>query len=373
MHCDFGTTLRAALGGAALGLAITTTAQADITTTVSGFGTVGGTFSGDGNYTYHHDASEFTGASNQFDVGLESRLGLQAKFDFGSGLSVTAQEVVRQRGDRQFDPGMEWLYAQYSPEPDLQIRLGRIVLGAFMFSDTRQVGYAVPWFRAPSEVYGQLPFDYLDGGQVQWQKSLGRFIINLEASYGSTQGTFETGTLTIVSHSKDMLNTMVSVEYGSLLLRVARTSLNVPTDLPLTATFSVDYQLHENFTNIGVQYDDGRALVLGEWAKTAQNQAPVLNEPLTASSQWYLAGGWHFGKFLPMLIYGNVKEDQSLLATPRSFGTWSANLRYDVTTGIALKAEISRPQAANGQYWITPDLNSTARVNVYSVGADFVF
>jgi hypothetical protein len=202
---------------------------------------------------------------------------------------------------------------------------------------------------------------------------LGPIILNLEVSYGSTQGTFETGTLTIVSHSKDMLNTVGSIEYGSFLLRVARTSLNVPTTLPLTSTFSVSYQLHENFTNIGIQYDDGKALVLGEWAKTAQNLAPVLNEPLTASSQWYLAGGWHFGKFLPMVIYGNSKDQQAILSTPKTYGTWSANLRYDVTTSIALKAEISRPQATNGQYWITPNPNSTARVNVYSFGADFVF
>ena len=97
MHRGFNTTLRVIFGCAVLGLAAWTNAQADVTTTFSGFGTIGGTFTSDSNYAYHHDASEFSGASNQFDVPLESRVGLQARFDFGDGLSITAQEVFRLR------------------------------------------------------------------------------------------------------------------------------------------------------------------------------------------------------------------------------------------------------------------------------------
>src|SRR5581483_9600703 len=171
MQILYETNWRIAIG-VALALAATS-ARADITTTISGFGTVGGSFTSNENYAYRHDASEFSGASNHFDVGLESRFGLQVKFDFGSGLSVTAQEVLRRRGDTDFDPGTEWAYLQYSPTSDWQVRLGRVVLPTFMYSDSRQVGFAQPWFRSPVEVYSQLPFDYLDGGQASWQKSLG--------------------------------------------------------------------------------------------------------------------------------------------------------------------------------------------------------
>jgi hypothetical protein len=372
MHIGYEKTRRVAVCVAAI-LGAASTARADIATTISGFGTVGGSFTSDGNYTFRHDASEFSGASNQFDVGLESRLGLQAKFDFGSGLSVTAQEVLRRRGDSDFNPGMEWLYAQYSPNSEWQVRLGRVVLATFLYSDSRQVGFAAPWFRSPVEVYSQLPFNYVDGGQVAWQKPLGRFVVALQSSYGSTSGVFETGALTIRSNSKDILNVAASVAYGDLLLRVAQTSLNVPTSLPLSPTTSVNYQLHETFLSVGGQYDNGKAVVIGEWAKTKQNNAPLLNEPLAASSQWYAAAGWHFGKFLPLVTYGNVKEQQSLLYAPSRFGSWSGNLRYDVKTNVALKAEVSHAQAGNNTYWVTPNTASNAHVNVYSVGVDFVF
>ena len=372
MHIVHETRWRAVVG-AALTLAAASTARAEISTTISGFGTVGGSFTSDSNFAFRHDASEFTGASNQFDLPLESRLGLQARFDFGSGFSVTAQEVLRQRGATDFSPGTEWLYAQYSPNSEWQVRLGRVVLATFMYSDTRQVGFAAPWFRSPVEVYSQLPFNYLDGGQVSWQKPLGQFVVALQASYGSTSGVFQAGPLTITSNSKDILNISASVNYGDLLLRLAQTTLNVPTSLPLSATASIDYQLHETFLSAGAQYDNGRAVVIGEWAKTKQNDAPVLNLPLTESSQWYATAGWRFGKFLPLVIYGNIKEQQGILYAPSKSGAWSGSLRYDVTSNIALKAEVSRAQASNAQYWVTANSASTAYVNVYSIGADFVF
>jgi hypothetical protein len=372
MQICYETKWRVAVG-VALTLAMATGARADIATTISGFGTIGGSFTSDSNYAFRHDASEFTGASNQFDAALESRIGLQVNFDFGSGLSATLQEVLRQRGNTDFDPGTEWAYLQYSPRPDFQLRLGRVLLATFLYSDSRQVGFAFPWFHSPVELYSQLPFDHIDGGQASWQKALGPVMVALQSSYGTTSGVFQAGNLTIKSDAKDIFNASGSVTYKDLLLRVAQTSLNVPTSLPLSATSSVDYQLHETFLSVGGQYDNGRAVVIGEWARTKQNDAPLLNEPLQASTQWYAAAGWHFGKFLPLVIYGNVKERQSVLYAPSEHGSWSASLRYDVATHVALKAQVSRAQASNTQYWVTPNAASNAYVNLYSIGADFVF
>jgi hypothetical protein len=367
-------TLRAGIC-AALALAGATAAQADgVATSISGFGTVGGSFTSNSNYVFRHEAGEFTGASNQFDIGLDSRIGVQARFDFGSGFSVTAQEVVRERGDKTFDPGTEWLYLQYSPTSDLKLRVGRVVMATFLYSDSREVGFAAPWFRAPTEVYGAEPFNYLDGAQALWNVNLGQFVLKLESSYGTTDGLFQTNGLTLTSHAKDIFNAAIALEYGNILLRVAQTSLNVPTNIPLSQTLVLNYNIQDKFTTIGVQYDDGRAIVVSEFAKRHQNDAPVLNEPLSNTSQWYVAGGWRFGKFTPLLSYAKAQNKKSILSpTEADYGTWSGSLRYDVVNNVALKAEISRAQAGNGSYWITPNPASGERVNVYSLGADFVF
>jgi hypothetical protein len=122
---------------------------------------------------------------------LESRIGVQAVVTFDSRWSVTAQEVAKLRGSNNYDPGTEWLFAQYQPDPGLKLRLGRVVLPVFLVSDTINVGYTVPWFRAPNDLYYTEPYEYIDGGQVLWQHSLGALQLNLETTYGQTQGSFE--------------------------------------------------------------------------------------------------------------------------------------------------------------------------------------
>ena len=358
----------------ALTLAAATAARADITTTFSGFGTVGGDFTSNSGYSYNHDASEYVGASNQFDIGVESRLGLQGKVDFGSGWSVTAQEVFRLRGSNQFDPGTEWLYVQYSPDSDFQIRLGRVVLPVFLYSDSRQVGYAAPWFRSPNEVYAAFPFDYVDGGQISWQKTLGQFSIALQGTTGTTTGTFNTAdNLTVVVDGHDIFNESFSITYGDLLVRVAQTTLKSPTNLALTPTFTLSYVEHGTFLSAGAQYDNGHAVVLGEWVNAKQGPAPIFNEPLTASKAWYASAGWRFNKFLPLVTYASTHAEQSILSAPYTKGSWSGSLRYDVVSNVALKAEVTRAPGTDAIIFGSSNPTAVAHVNVYSIGADFVF
>ena len=95
-------------------------------------------------------------------------------------------------------------------------------------------------------------------------------------------------------------NLAATLTYKNLLLRIAETSLAVPLTLPFSPTFAVTYTDHDKFLSAGFQYDDGKALVLAEWAKRSENNIPIVNLPLGISTQWYIAGGWRFGKFTPL-------------------------------------------------------------------------
>ena len=98
-----------------------------------------------------HNSTEYNGASSSLDVGLESRIGVQAVVTFDSHWSVTAQEEAKLRGTKNFDPGTEWLFVQYQPYSDLKVRVGRVVMPSFLYSDVINVGYAMPWFRTRRE------------------------------------------------------------------------------------------------------------------------------------------------------------------------------------------------------------------------------
>ena len=57
-------------------------------------------------------------------------------------------------------------FLKYQATGDLNVRLGRIPAPLFMVSEYRKVGYVNPWIRQPNEVYFQVPFNSLDGGDV---------------------------------------------------------------------------------------------------------------------------------------------------------------------------------------------------------------
>jgi hypothetical protein len=373
MHGVKTPSMRAALYMALMLASGTSRPDSGITTSISGYGTLGGTFTGDGNYLYRHDPTEGEGAGSQFDIGLESRLAVQAVVDFGSGFSVTAQELAKERVNDEFSLGTEWLFVQYAPDSDVKLRLGRVALPVFLLSDSLNVGYAAPWFRAPNEVYGSSIFQYLDGVQGLWHHNLGPIGLGLEASYGRATEPYVSRGIAYSIAVKEAYNVAGSVEYGDFMFRVAQTDLSVPDMLPLSATDIVSFDIHDRFTSVGLQYDNGKAIVLSEWARRTENNIPGFSFPTAASSEWYLAGGWRLGKWTPLLSYAEFKPVQSLTYAAASFGTWSASLRFDVVRNVALKAQISRAEAGNYTYWTDPNTASNEHVNVYSIGADFVF
>jgi hypothetical protein len=345
----------------------------DITTSISGYGTLGGSFTSDNNYAYRHDGNEAIGANEQFDVALESRLGLQAIVDFGSGFSVTVQELIRQRGTNEFSLGTEWLYLQYVPESHWKLRLGRVALAAFLFSDDRNVGYAQPWFRQPNEMYAAQSFQTINGAQALYHVNFGSVGLNVEGAFGNaTEQYFSSGTETTLT-MKNGYNVAVSLEYANFLVRLAQTLQNNPLSLPLGPNLVVTYGNHDKFDSAGFQYDNGKAIVLSEWSKRTENNIPLLNEQASASTQWYVAGGWRFGPLTPLVSYAVDHQDKAAFAPIGSFHSWNGSLRYDVVRNIALKAQVSRAQAGNPQYWVAPNLASHEWVSVYSLGADFVF
>ena len=373
MRPNYKRSLTAAIGGI-LAFAAATIAQADISTSFSGYGTVGGAFTSDNNYQYFHDSTEYDGAGHVIDVGLETKLGLQAIVNFGSGFSVTAQEVARERGDETFDLGTEWLYAQYSPDPDWKFRLGRVVLAAFLYSESRNVGYAAPWFNAPNEIYGAEPAQNLDGGQIVWHHNMGQIGFGLEAAYGSsTESTLSAG-IAYTTKVKSVNNYAATVDYGSFLFRVSQTTLHIPTSLALGPSFTDYFTLNDKFVSAGAQYDDGKVIALAEFAKRTENNFGVVPYAASASTEWYVGAGYRIGKWTPFARYGVFKPDAGLIyTTAASYGTPTVTLRYDLVSNVALKAEVSRAQAGNGEYFATYNQAVNERVTVVSFGADFVF
>lgn len=352
----------------------------------SGFGTLAGTVTNDSDLQFRSSMNQSKGANSTLDLGVDSKLGLQGVVDFGSGMTVTGQVLAQRRrvddtadSNRDFDLGVEWLMAQYSPTSNLDLRLGRVVLPAFMISDSRNVTYTQPWLRAPLEVYGQMPLTTLDGVQAVWRIPAGSAVFSIQPSFGKSSPNVSVSGILIKPDYNRVASLNASLEYGDWLARVGQvrgnninTTLNIP-GYPIPVT----YDMKDTFTNFGVQFDNGSALVMAEYATRRMNDIPtqypgIGGSPLAKTDHWYVAGGWRFGKWLPMLAYGR-STDKSAAPTPADTGV-DLSLRYDVMTNVALKAQFSRYQSQDGIAFVEPTAAANDhKVNILSLGLDFVF
>jgi hypothetical protein len=248
-----------------------------------------------------------------------------------------------------------------------------VALGTFLLSDSRLVGYADPWFHAPNEVYGSEPFQYVDGGQVLWHERLGEFGVTLQSSYGTTTADVAALGTTLETTAHNVFNASAAFEFGNFLLRVAQTELVYPVVQPITPNFVLNFNEHDKYLSLGFQYDDGSALVLSEWSKRDESYLPIVHLPIFMGQAWYVAGGWRFGKFTPLLMVANSKPDLSLALPAGSYTSESITLRYEVARNVALKAQVTRAAEGSFWYWKSSDPSARGYVDVVALGADFVF
>lgn len=131
--------------------------------TLSGFGTIGATVTDNSDAQFRSDLRQPRGADESVDFGVDSKLGLQANAKFNDTFSAVGQLLVSRRSSKA--ASLEWLYGQAKLPMGFTAKLGRMVLPTFMVSDSRNVGYAAHWLRAPHEVYSLYPPSSFDGGQ----------------------------------------------------------------------------------------------------------------------------------------------------------------------------------------------------------------
>lgn len=164
------------------------------------------------------------------------------------------------------------------------------------------------------------------------------------------------------------------------------------------------------FTGLGLGYDSGNLVTSLEYTKRKTDSY------VSDSTGWYASVGYRFGKFTPYLGYSKLKTDRTddnplaknatvtAIATAlkaagsssvqdlidgmqRTLNTQlddektsTVGVRWDVSTGLAVKAQWDRVhKSANSQgLFFSPDPNSNfvsagRKVDVLSVSVDFVF
>lgn len=352
-------------------------ADTGVKTSFSGFGTLVGSFTDNDDVQVIATPFQTKGADKDLDFGGDSRLGLQGRVEFGNAMSVTGQLIAQRRVSKDLDPEVEWLFGQWSGISGLDLRMGRVVLPAFMISDSRFVSYSLPGVRVPTLVYAMFPGSSVDGLQALYRRKIGPANWSFVGTYGSAS--------TDSSETKDVTNLGVTAELGDWAFRYGYVQSKATISLDLLpgviAPLPVDFK--DKFHDLGVQYDNGTVFGSAEYV-VRKTDPKVLD-----SAGWYVTGGARFGKWTPYATISrttSADDNEAAASLPIGPGMFApvillqsfnkakglaAGVRYDVADNIALKAEVGHYKGAS-PFIFSPG-TVEAKVNMVSFGLDFVF
>jgi predicted porin len=379
----------------------------------SGFGTLGVVHSSEdrADFTASSVSPDGAGYTARWSPEVDSRIGAQIIANFTPQLSATLQVISEQNARNTYKPEVEWANIKYQLTPDFSVRVGRIVLPAFLASDFRKVGYANPWVRPPIEVYDLVPVSASDGVDVSYRLHVGDFIHTLLVSFGKVNldipagGKVDVNPVSVISDTIEYGAATVHLSY--LRARVNLDSVDAlfdafrqfgPQGTAIADKYDVDRRIVE-FIGVGAMYDPGEWFVTAEWGRQQSNSF------LGTNSAWFASGGYRLAKITPYVTYGAVKTNSNTsdpgltistlppyLAGPaaalnaglnKALGsrpvqrTISVGARWDFMKNVDFKLQFDHMRLGAGSPGtlskLQPDFRPGGTVNLINATIDFVF
>jgi hypothetical protein len=345
--------------------------------TFSGFGTFGGVVTNDDDVDFRRDQQP-DGANKTIDTGVDTDLGVQVTFQANSWLSATVQGLAMKRDVHEKNMEIEWAFVKATPLPGLTLRAGRMAMPTFLVSDSRNVGYANTWLRAPNEVYGLALVPRIEGGDVTYTREVGS--VHLTGTVMAGHAVANAVGQHFPMH--DVLGGNVQLQSGAFTVRAG----TVSGDTQVSPIEKDKYTFH----GLGVSYDKGNVLAQAEYVQRRSEN--YYN--LVAADGWYAMGGYRFGGVTPYAILSSTKPKHSDSEAPSPLPgsisgkqqSFAAGVRWDATSFAALKFQWEHVDAdgTNGISFEKPGPSffpgvpnsfflSVDSVNVISATVDFVF
>lgn len=303
--------------------------------------------------------------------GPDSKLGLQGTASYDNRrYSITAQAVSRGAQDGRVN--LEWLYASYKINNNFTLQGGRKRLPMFYYSDTQDIGVALPWTHLPPQLYGWEAVNY-NGLNLAYQGQWGDWSASSNLLAGN-ETREESGYWKIYMGRKNRTDVKWSNIFGADLSLsndwLETRFVYIQSD---TQTKNVNGNW-DGSTYITVDPDTGESLIQTEFGEKGKQQIYGLtvnvdyNNWLVRSeiiqitrpgATWkdtaqILGTGYRFGKLQPMVTYARyqsvVAGDGDPLAQ-EGHATLSLTLRYDLTTSSVLKAQLDDQRDHGGANW----------------------
>ena len=183
--------------------------------------------------------------------------GLQITKQINDKTSATGQLVSR--GNSNYETESAWAFVSYAVDSDTDVRMGRLRIPFFYYSEFLEVGYAYNWVRTPSDVYS-IPFSSFDGIDITHRFSAGKFDGSIKANYGRFSEEIDVFGHDYGADLQNVLGAALTLNRGDFGFRVAVQQ----------ADLTFDIEVDE-----GVQAATADVLIAQNSAENAINQAAL--------------------------------------------------------------------------------------------------
>lgn len=385
-----------------------------------GFATLAAARSSSDQAEFVRDLSQPGGISRRWSAKIDSVIGLQGNVHLNHYAEGVVQVVSRYGPRGDFRPELTWAFASITPTPSVALRAGRIGTDFYMLSDSRWVGYASLTVRPPNDYYGALPFYSIDGVDAVFTRPLAAGVLRAKAFSGLSREEAPLADRLWDLDGSRMTGTSLGYQTGAWQWRADHARIRFRNELPIPElfaglnTFATDFgiatageaarrlavaQTTSRFTAAGVVFDQGPLQAHLMLNRTRHESAAFQD-----SRGGYAVVGYRLGRFTPFAGYARVRSTPKTVVTglPLATGdpdfdaaarfidgkvaevladshsnqhTTTVGLRFDLVTGLALKAQWD---AVRGQpSSIFPYRGERAgwdgRTNVMSIALDAVF
>jgi hypothetical protein len=366
---------------------------------VNGFLSVGATIMDENNGT------SIAGADNNGGFKQDTVLGLQIQKQVNDSTSATGQLVSR--GSNEYSTEAAWAFVTYAANDNIDLRMGRLRIPFFYYSDFLEVGYAYNWVRPPGEVY-RIPFSSIDGTDFTYNFSSGNMDGSVQLYYGRYQGPFVTdfgqglGAETYAADFKNFTGITLNNNFGDFGTRVSYHQAELSLDTSGTnstlglllngngtltapgivaiATVAGDASAAEDFFftgqlsqfyEVAAFYDNGDISLVAEWTMLEHENAIFQDD-----QAWMFSAAKRFDDLTLHATYSSQKDDlesgtvgaiQAQLPLESEQTSTTVGVRYDYDSSTALKFEVQN----NDEVKIAGADGKSA--NLFSVAVDIVF